>query len=48
MGETYPLPPVRQILSTTVSFLYIFMILIAVAGRFIPVISSQPFYEMFR
>jgi hypothetical protein len=48
IGETYPLSPIRQILSAIVSFVYVAMLIIAIGGKFIPAISSHQFYQLFK
>ena len=45
IGENYPLPPIRQFLSTIISFLQIGLVIGGIGGRFIPAINNHPFYQ---
>jgi hypothetical protein len=45
VGENYPLPPLRQLISTVVSFLQTALLIVAIGGRFIPAINNHPLYQ---
>lgn len=48
IGEDYPLPPVRALLSKAVSLIQTALMIIGIGGSFIPAIRNHPLYQRFQ
>lgn len=48
IGEEYPLPPVRSMLSKGVGLLQTGLMLVGIGGGFVPAINNHPLYQQFQ